>query len=138
MPDQTASERLAELQAKKAAREAKRLVDGDAQELALLEAEQKYVDQNLERGRDFEIIDCQEHGEPVIVIKRGAAVVYTKFAASKMGPTDLDAFVTPNLLEPDVATYRAIVERRPQIAVRCGNAVATLYGVKKEADSGKF
>jgi hypothetical protein len=132
------AKRLEELRANKERREAERRAEAERLELELLELEEKSEAEGLARGRDFEIIDCREHGEGIVAVKRGLAVVHKKFVNSKQTDTDLDHYVTPNLIAPDAKKYREIVERRPFIAIRCANALATLYGMKKGEDAGKY
>ena len=87
------------------------------------------------RGKEWDIVETQDG--PIVVVL-GAQLMFKKFSDSKKTQIDVENFVRPLVKYPDAAKYMALVDKRPAYAVRCANALCTLYGVKSEEDDGKF
>lgn len=132
------ADEIAELQAKQAAREKARADAFRAEELVRARLIEKYETELGPIGQAFDIVDCREHGEGFIAIKLGPAVVHTRFVTTKQQHADAVDYTVSNVLYPDRAAYLAIAGKRPAVIVRVANALATLYGVKKGEDAGKF
>jgi hypothetical protein len=133
----TVSDRLAELRAKKEAIDAAREIERKAREVEELELEVRFDGELGPRGSQFEIINTGEIGEGCIVVKLGEEVLFKRFQNSKLTAEDAAAFVRPCVVYPSQSKYDEITARRGFIATRCANALATLYGVKLEANAGK-
>jgi hypothetical protein len=127
--------KLAEARKAKEERQKAREGDAEARELAILELEEKLEAEHGARGVMFEIVDTVEGP---IAVKLGEAVLHTRFQQSKMTDAELDEYVRPCVVHPSKEKYLEIVGRRPAIALRCASALATLFGVKADVDSGKF
>jgi len=128
-------ERLA---AARKAREDRAKAEADAavaRELEVLELEDKLVKELGPRGVEFEIVETVEGP---IAVKRGEAVLHQRFQTSKVDEAAIDEYVRPCVVSPAKEKYLEIVNRRPGIAVRCASALASLYGVKSERDTGKY
>lgn len=127
-------DRKAELLARRATREAEIQAQEEASELAVLELEDKLSSATCMRGRQFEIIELEDLGEPPIAVRcdvAGIQALHKAFTNSKMNASDLDSFIVPCLASGTPEEFRAIVARRPAVAVRCANALITLLGVKR-------
>lgn len=143
----TQMEKLAELRAKKEAKLEAKAKQREAVEIEILELEERLESELGERGKAFEIVDCSSHGEGIIAVKLGPSILHKAFmnhlakvSEEKCAPHEamVDAYVTPCLVQPSVDVYRAIVARRPVIADRVSNALATLFGVRLENERKKF
>ncbi len=128
-------EKLVAARAAKDAREKSKAEAAQARELESLELEEKYDKELGPRGAFFEIVDTIEGP---IVLKLGEAVLHTRFSESKVTAADIHEYVYPCVVHPTKEKYLEIVGRRPALALRCANALATLYGAKANADAGKF
>lgn len=124
---------------KEAAEEAQR---AKHEELEELELEERFNQDLGKRGVDYEIVRTAVDG--CIVVKRGPAVLYKTFM-QRMGktdntptPEDVHNYVGPCIVHPDKATFNKITGERPQVAVRCANALMDLHGAKGAADQGKY
>jgi hypothetical protein len=127
--------KLAEKRAAKEEREAARVAEGVHKELLILELEEKLEKELGARGSFFEIVDTVEGP---IALMLGAAVLHTRFQASKVTDQDIHDYVFPCVVHPEKEKYLEIVGRRPGVALRCANALAILYGAKANADAGKY
>lgn len=128
----------AKLVAARAAKEAKEAARAEAaaeRELEVLELEEDLEKKHGPRGSYFEIV---ETAEGPIAVKLGEGVLHTRFAESKVTPTDIHDYVFPCVVHPSREKYLEIVGRRPAVALRCANALASLYGAKASADAGKY
>jgi hypothetical protein len=129
-------ERLAAARAAKEAKEKAAREAAEARELEILELEAKLEADLGPRGAFFEIVSTLEGP---IAVKLGEGVLHTRFQAAKdITDTVLHDYVFPNVVHPAKEKYLEIVARRPAIALRCASALATLYGLKADADAGKF
>jgi hypothetical protein len=128
--DRLAAARVAKEAKDVAAREA-----AAARELEVLELETRLEKELGPRGAYFEIVETLEGP---IAVKLGEAVLHTRFQASKIQDADVHEYVFPSVVHPTKEKYLEIVGRRPGVALRCANALATLYGAKANADAGKF
>jgi hypothetical protein len=131
----SAVEKLAAARAAKEAREAARAAEAAARELEVLELEEKLEKELGPRGVYFEIVETLEGP---VAVKLGEAVLHTRFQASKVTDQDMHEYVFPNVVHPAKEKYLEAVGRRPGIALRCANALATLYGAKANTEAGKF
>lgn len=128
---------LEELQERKAKREETAAKDKAAREVAILELEEKCVEEcGGPRGIAFEIIDVT--GEALIAVKPGPAVLFKSLQESKAGLDDLQRFVTACLVTPDKKAFADIVERRAGVIVRCADALVMLYRGEEVAAGKKF
>jgi hypothetical protein len=132
--------RLAAARAAKEAKDAARAAAAEARELEELELEAKLEGElGGPRGSAFEIVRTLDG---LVAVKLGSAIVHTKFqaAAEKGGITEraLHDYVFPNVAHPSPDAYLAMVGKRPGTAVRCADALATLYGAKAGADDAKY
>lgn len=138
-PVATKVDRKTELLERRAKREAELQAQEEASELAVLELEDRLSSATCMRGRQFEIIEIEDIGEPPIAVRcdvAGIQALHKAFMNSKMNASDLDSFIVPCLASGTPEEFRAIVARRPAVAVRCANAIITLLGVKR-TDSTK-
>lgn len=133
----TAGDRLAELRAKKDAIDAAREIARKAAEIEETELEVRFHDELGPRGSQFEIVNSGDLGEGCLVVRLGEDVLWKRFQSSKMTPEDAAALVRPCIVYPTLPKYDEITARRSFLATRCANALATLYGVKLEANAGK-
>ncbi len=137
-PMVSTGDKLAELRARKAAKEAKLEEERNAAEVLRLELEERF---EAETGgpidRTFTIVDVSDLGEGFVVMRLGDDVIWNTFKASKMNVVDTDAFVVPCVLYPSKDEYRKLAKRRAFVPERCAGALASLYGVKIKADQGK-
>ena len=127
-------DRKAELLERRAQREAELQRQEEASELAVLELEDRLSSSTCMRGRQFEIIELEDLGEPPIAVRcdvAGIQALHKAFVNSKMNASDLDSFIVPCLASNTPEEFRAIVARRPAVGVRCANALITLLGVKR-------
>lgn len=133
--------RLAAARAAKEAKDAARAAAAEVRELELLELEAKLEDElGGARGEAFEIVSTLEG---LVAVKLGAAVLHTRFEAAvakeeTVSDRTIHDYVFPCLAHPAPDAYLAMVAKRPAIASRCANALATLYGAKSGADRAKF
>jgi hypothetical protein len=137
-PKPTLEERVAELQKRKALREAAAEIERTAAKVERLELEEKFEKETggaLDRA--FVIVDVSDLGEGFVVLKLGTDVEWNTFKASKMNVVDLDVFLTPNVLHPSLDQFRMLAKRRAFVPERCASALASLYGVKSAVDAGK-
>ena len=132
------TDRLLELRAKKEAIDAAKEIERKAREMEELELEVRFDAELGSRGSQFEIINTGELGEGCIVVKLGEEVLWKRFQNSKMNAEDIAALVRPCVVYPTLSKYDEITSRRSFLANRCANALATLYGVKIEANAGKL
>lgn len=117
---------LEELRERKAQREEAASKEKAARELAVLELEERCLEEcGGPRGVAFEIIDVS--GEPLIAVKPGPAVLFKSLQESKAGLDDLQRFVTACLVTPDKTAFGELVQRRAGVIVRCADALVTLY-----------
>lgn len=107
----------------------------EARELEVLELEERLEKELGPRGVDFEIVETIEGP---IAVKRGEAILHQRFQSSKVDEASIDAYVRPCVVHPAKEKYLEIVGRRPGVAVRCASALATLFGVKADRDTGKY
>lgn len=130
--EKTREQRLAEHQAKQAAR-----AEEKRKRQELVEDLEMRFDEELggARGREFEIVETEDG--PIVVVL-GPEVLFKKFSDSKKTQVDVENFVRPLVKYPDGATYAGMVAKRSAYAIRCANALCTLYGVKSEDESGKY
>lgn len=133
----TVTDRLVALREKKQAIEDAREVLRKAREVEELELEVRFDAELGPRGSHFEIVNSGELNEGCIVVKLGEEVLWKRFQNSKMSQDDAAALVRPCVVYPDLSKFEEITARRSHLVVRCANAVATLYGVKLEANAGK-
>lgn len=128
----TRDQKIAEFQAAKAEREA-----ADAKRLReeVEDLEMRFDAELGPRGQDWEIVETPDGA---IVVAIGTVVAWKKFSESKMTMLDVENFVRPLVKYPEAARYMALVDKRPAYAVRCANALATLYGAKGDQTTGKF
>jgi hypothetical protein len=138
MADESIEERRAKALEWKAKRDAEAKAAAEQAEIEELELEQRFSDGAARRGRDFEIVNLSDLGEGFVVVKLGEAVHHTSFVAGKQDEASVNRYVLPNVVHPTREQFKAIFNRRPQVLIRSANALATLYGVRKEADAGKF
>lgn len=129
------TDRLAVARAAKEAKETAAREAAAARELEVLELEERLDTEFGLRGVFYEIVETLEGA---IAVKLGEAVLHTRFQASKIQDADVHEYVFPNVVHPAKEKYLEIVARRPGVALRCANALATLYGAKANADAGKF
>lgn len=132
------SERLAQLREAKAKREIARQKALRDNELQLLELEAKYESELGPRGEEFEIVDASDIGAGIVVVKLGESVLWTRYTAGKMSEADTLDFVTPQIVFPERERFLALANRRGHLATRCANAIASLHGMKVQAETGKF
>lgn len=132
------AKRLEELQKRQAEREKKRELEADEKELERAELVDKFETELGPIGREFQIVDATALGEGFIVVKLGTEVGWKKFQNSKVTEVDVRNFVLPCVAHPEKEKYDEIVTRRPALANRCANALATLHGAKLNDEAGKF
>lgn len=141
MSDETKSpaDELAELQKRKADREAARKVENTAAEIERLTLEEKFeAELGGAVGRTFAMVDVSGLGEGFVVLKLGEAALLNAFMAAKDNDAvTTEAFVLPNVVHPARDEYRKLVMRRPVVAARCAGALVELYGLKAKDDQGK-
>lgn len=137
MSEQNEKVDVDELRKRKEEREKLREKARKAREAEVLQLEDRFETDLGPRGSAFEIVDSGELGEGCIVVKLGEEVLWKRFSASKMNPEDVEQFVKPLVVHPSREKYDEIVGRRGALAIRCAHALATLYGVKLEANAGK-
>jgi hypothetical protein len=128
-------EKLAAARASKDAREKMKAEETASRELEVLELEERFEKELGPRGSFFEVVETVDGP---IVLKLGEAVLHTRFAESKVTPNDIHDYVFPCVAYPTKEKFLEIVGRRPGLALRCANALATLYGAKANAEAGKF
>lgn len=128
-------ERLAAAREAKEKKDAARAEAAAARELEALDLESKLEGELGPRGEHFEIVETVEGP---IAVKLGEGILHTRFQASKVTDTDIHDYVFPCVVHPSKEKYLEIVGRRPGIALRCANALATLYGAKAQAEAGKY
>ncbi|MBX3218919.1 MAG: hypothetical protein KF795_00285 [Labilithrix sp.] len=129
------TDRLAAARAAKEAKEIAAREAAAARELEVLELDGRLEQELGPRGAYFEIVETLEGP---IAVKLGEAVLHTRFQASKIQDADVHEYVFPNVVHPSKEKYLEIVGRRPGVALRCANALATLYGAKANGEAGKF
>lgn len=127
----TLEQRKAEFEARKVQREKDAEAVREKIELVALDFDERLGP----RGADWEMIETTEG--PIVVVV-GSQSAFKKFQESKKGPTDVENFVRPLVKYPEAKDYAAMVDKRPVYAIRCANALGTLYGMKGESESGKF
>jgi hypothetical protein len=128
--------KLDELRARKAEKQAARAAAQEARELETLQLEEKLeAELGGPRGLAFQIVDAE--GEPLIVVKPGAAVLIKRLRESKGTFDDVQGFVTPCVHSPDKATFAAIIERKALVLIRCSDALVALYRGEAESESKK-
>lgn len=127
--------KLARLREQKAVREQADKDARDLRELEILELEERFVRELGARGAMFEVVDSVEGP---VVVSLGEAVLFKRFSESKMEMEDAAQFVTPCIVFPSREKFTEIVGRRPVVLTRCATALGTLFGLKREADAGKF
>ena len=129
--EKTREQRVAEFEARKKAR----AEDEKASAQIVEDLEMKYDEELGARGKEFEIVETQDGP---IVVALGAQVTFKKFNDSKKSQGDCENFVRACAKYPDGAKLLALFDKRPVYAVRCANALSTLYGMKSEAENGKY
>lgn len=127
---------LDELKAAKARREEQAAAAREAREVEILTLEDELSASLGLRGRAFQIIDVA--GEPLIVVKPGAAVLFKRFRDSKMTLDDIQLFVSSCLHQPDKAVFAAVIERRAAALVRCFDALVALYRGEEDETGKRF
>lgn len=134
--------RLAAARKAKEDKEAARAAAAEARELEELELEAKLEGElGGSRGSAFEIVRTLDG---LVAVKLGPAILHTKFQAAasndKVGLNErtLHDYVFPNVAHPSQDAYLAMVAKRPGTAVRCADALATLYGAKASNDDAKY
>lgn len=129
--EKTNEQRRAEFEARK-----KALADEEKAFSDLVEdLEMKFDEEFGPRGKEFEIVETKEG--PIVVVL-GAQVTFKKFSDSKKSQGDCETFVRACAKYPDAGKLMALFDKRPVYAVRCANALSTLYGMKSEAENGKY
>jgi hypothetical protein len=133
MSDQakTREQRVAEFEARKKAR----AEEEKAASTLIEDLEMKFDEELGARGKEFEIVETQDGP---IVLALGTQVAFKKFNDSKKSQGDCENFVRPCVKFPDAGKVMAMFDKRPVYAVRCANALATLYGMKTEDENGKY
>ena len=137
-----ANEKLAALREAKAKLEEKRQAEADAREERLLELELKLETEMGPRGRDWDIVEDDGHGEGPIAVKLGPSVLQKRFeselSAGKLRTSeDFANFVLPCIVHPDKEKADQAFERRPFLITRCANTLCKLYGVARGDFEGK-
>jgi hypothetical protein len=138
----TTAERLKAAKDKQRVRAVEREAVNEAQELAMIELENRLEDEGKgPRGIHFELVDGGADGP--IAVRLGEMILYKRFTATMKGDKepsheDLVAYVTPCVLHPDRQAFLALVDKKPVLAMRCANALTTLFGAKDEDARGKF
>lgn len=130
--------RLAELRKAAEKREAERAEARENAELERLELEEKFEKELGPKGQAWALVDASDNGEGFIVVKLGEEVLWKQYQASKMTDADTYNFVFPSVMHPSRERYTEITTRRPFLANRTANALATLFGVKLRTEEGKF
>lgn len=111
----------------------------------------KFLDRQIEReelaarferelgaeGSEFFIYDSGHLGDPLVVVKRGQMVQYTKYEDSKHTHADRFDFVSPCIAFPPLDEYCEARQKRIGIEVEIANRLARLYGLKVEIEQGK-
>lgn len=123
--------RLAELEAKRAERDAKLAEEFEDHKLLCLELVEKYETELGARGRFFEIVNEDNAvGAGPIVVKPPtllAQKIYTQSDA-KTTPEIASAYVCPCVLYPSELLVRQIFNARQQLLLRCCIALTALSG----------
>jgi hypothetical protein len=137
-----ASDKLKALREAKAKIDEQRQAEQEAREEAQLELEVKLESDLGPRGREWEMVEDDGHGEGPIAVQIGASVLQKKFeaelSADKLKTSeDFEGYVLPCVVFPDKEKVQAIFEKRPFLITRCATALATLYGVARGDARGK-
>lgn len=131
--EKSRDQRLAEHEAKQKAR-----ADEEKKRRELVEDLEMRFDAELDgpRGKAFEIIETADG--PIVVAPLEQMVTFKKFSESKKTSADIENFVRPHVKHPAAIDYMRMIDSRPVYAVRCANALFTLYGGKSDEEAGKF
>lgn len=124
--------RLAAEQREKARQEREDQLELDAYEL-----DEKLSAELGPRGVFYEIVMTVEGP---VAVKLGDEVLYKQYMATaeKSSTEEQHKFVFPNVIHPDKESFLKLAQRRPGVLLRCANALATLYGLRREDEKGKF
>jgi hypothetical protein len=132
--------KLAELQTRKAAREAEREAKAKLREVEKLELEEKLAEETSGTfGIDFAIVDTVEG---LIGLKLGDIPTWKKFRAA-LKNTDtpsheaMFAFVAKCVIHPGADVFALWADKRPGILVACTNVLVPLYRGEDVAAEGK-
>lgn len=135
---ETLEEKRARLLTKQQERDKKREQARLEREVERLELVEKFEEElKGAEGQEFAIYDSGELGEGFFVVKRGASVAFTRYADSKMNPSDRYDFVAPHVVHPTIEKFKEALERRPAIGIELANRLGVLYGMKLRIDEGK-
>jgi len=144
---QTAAERLAALQAERAAfakeREAKLAEPAAelalAREESLFKADQAFAAAQDEHGPDS--VARVDTAAGTIIVKKPTKILHHWYNEQddkvKFKASTLEKYVRPCRVWPAVEKYEAIIEAVPNALYECANAVATLAGAKRPDDIAK-
>ena len=135
--------KLAAQRDKQRQREEAEQLEALAREVELLELVERFETQLGKRGRAFEVIEDDGHGEGPIVVKLGDSVLQQAFEAAvqkseTLGPAEMHNYVAPCVAYPSAEKAAEIFNRRPLLRSRCANAIANLFGAKRGNEKGKF
>jgi len=134
----TPAQKLAELQKRKAERDAANEAAAVSARIERLELEEKFAEKlGGDVDKAFCIVDVSDLGEGFVVLKLGSDVEFSAFKASKMNVVDIDTFVAPNIVHPSLDAYRTLAKRRGAFPDRCVMALSGLYGYRAKEDAGK-
>lgn len=136
------NEKLAKLREAKAKVDEQRRAEQEARETALLELELRLEGELGPRGKEWEIVEDDGHGEGPIAVQLGASVLQKRFESELAGgklktSEDFASFVLPCIVFPDKEAVDKIFDKRPFLITRCANALAQLYGVARSDFEGK-
>lgn len=135
--EETRAEKLARLEREAHALAEQRNEKQLDRKIERLELAQRFERELGAEGSEFIIYDSGHLDDPLVVVKRGALVQYTKYEDSKHTHADRYDFVSPCIVHPSLEEYQTARQRRIGIEVEVANRLAKLYGLKVEIDAGK-
>jgi hypothetical protein len=116
----------AERDAAKAKLEADKADREEKEENILLDLEEKH-------GLEGDKLAVCRTDKGMVVMTMPLAVVWKRFASLKeIKPEDVDRFVRPCVIYPSKEEFNALVDNLPASLIQCGDALATLAGVRRE------
>lgn len=132
---EAAKARLAELNAARAEKDAKRAAERAELEVADAEALAKAEAEFGEVGRDISPV-YTDLG--VIIVKRAHPATLKAFSDSnKVDYTECRKLVRPCVVHPDVKRFDEMLELQPLVLASCAEAVANLGGARAKAAAPK-
>jgi translation elongation factor EF-Tu-like GTPase len=145
-PDPVAA-RIAELQAKQAAREEKRDAEAKGHELARLELVDRFEEELGALGRAFALVDCGPIGRGWIVVKPPELAPHKRYQAALqravikeqgIDTAEMHAYAATCIAHPAREEFNGLAAKHPGVVGRVVDAANYLATGRRDREEGKF